>query len=153
MSNLGNIYYEDQKHLISCPRRMLHFTQLCGLMFMTQAKDVQEYTVINCLKKQTQKLGFVKVLYGAMSSIQTNGNGDRMEAKPDIHATTYSWLRGLNPTEELGGQGRYLLSLSPSGYNRRDCHIHTPTFISHWLGTASEKIPFQVPECRKTGIC
>lgn len=69
------------KHLISRPRRMLYFTQLCGLMSMTQAKDLHEYTVINCLKKQTRKWGFVKVLYGAVSSIQTNGNGDRMEAK------------------------------------------------------------------------
>lgn len=51
------------------------------------------------------------MLYGAMSSIQTNENGDRMEAKPDIHATTYSWLRGLNPTEELGGQGTSLACL------------------------------------------
>lgn len=66
---------------------------------------------------------------------------------------TYSWLQGLDSTEELGGQSRFLLHLSPSGYSRRGCHIHTPTFISHWLGTVSEKIPFQVPECRKTGIC
>lgn len=66
---------------------------------------------------------------------------------------TYSWLQGLDPMEELGGQSRFLLHLSPSGYSRRGCHIHTPTFISHWLGTVSEKIPFQVPECRKTGIC
>lgn len=39
------------------------------------------HSLINCLKKQTQKWRFVKVLYGAVSSIQTNGNGDRTEAK------------------------------------------------------------------------